>query len=101
MKDIIELVGTVSGVALPLFNIPLIMRLLQRKSSQDMSIVWAVGVWVCIVLMTPQGLRSSDVAFRLYSIVNIFFFSVVVFLVLKYRLLSKQRQVHSGEEEKV
>ena len=91
MKDIIELVGTVSGVALPLFNIPLIARLLKRKSSQDMSLVWAVGVWVCIVLMTPQGLRSSDLAFRLYSMVNICFFSVVVFLVLKYRIASKQR----------
>ncbi len=100
MKDIIELVGTVSGVALPLFNIPLIARLLKRKSSQDMSLVWAVGVWVCIVLMTPQGLRSSDIAFRLYSIVNIIFFSIVVFLVLKYRSASKQRLVHSGEEEK-
>src|SRR4051794_38890540 len=96
MRDIIESVALVSGVALPLFNIPLILRLLKRKSSQDMSLVWAVGVWVCIVLMMPQGLRSSDIAFKSYSVVNICFFSVVAFLVLKYRFADKQ---HRGDSE--
>lgn len=84
--DWIEKVGIVSSVALPLFNIPLIFRLVKRKSSDDFSIAWAVGVWACIILMTPQALRSSDVAFRAYGIVNIFFFSVVAFLILKYRV---------------
>ena len=83
--DLVKTVGIVAGVALPLFNIPLIRRLLQRKSSEDFSLSWAVGVWVCIVLMTPQALLSSDAAFRVYGIVNIFFFSVVAFLVVKYR----------------
>ena len=77
--------GVVGGVSLPLFNIPLIIRIIKRKSSKDLSLSWAIGVWVCIVLMTPQGLRSADPAFRLYSVVNIIFFSMVVFFVLKYR----------------
>ncbi len=81
----IEIVGIVAGGTLPLFNIPLILRLVKRKSAEDFSISWAVGVWVCILLMTPQALRSQDLAFRAYGIVNIFFFSAVVFLVLKYR----------------
>ena len=85
MNDIIERVGILSGVILPLFNIPLILRLIQRKSSKDFSLSWAIGVWVCIVLMTPQALRSGDAAFRTYGIVNILFFSVVAFLVVKYR----------------
>ena len=89
MNDWIEKIGIVSGVALPLFNIPLIMRLMRRKRSEDFSLAWAVGVWVCIVLMTPQALRSNDTAFRAYGIVNIFFFSVVAFLVVKYRAKSK------------
>ena len=100
MKDAIQLIGTVSGVALPLFNIPLIARLIKRKSSEDMSLLWAIGVWTCIVLMTPQGLRSSDIAFRSYSVVNIFFFSIVAFLIVKYRITGKKRRVHSGEEKK-
>ena len=84
MSDIIEKVGVVAGVALPLFNIPLIVRLIQRKSAEDFSLSWAVGVWFCIVLMTPQALRSNDIAFRAYGVVNILFFSVVAFLIVKY-----------------
>ncbi len=85
MDTWIERIGTISAVALPLFNIPLILRLVERKSSQDFSISWAVGVWVCIVLMTPQALRSEDMTFRAFGIVNILFFTVVAFLIVKYR----------------
>ena len=85
MKNWVEWTGLVAGVALPLFNIPLIIRLIKRKSAEDFSLSWALGVWVCIVLMTPQALMSSDIAFKAYGIVNIFFFSVVVFFILKYR----------------
>ena len=84
-SDFIQTLGLVSGVSLPLFNIPLIARLLKRKSADDLSLSWAVGVWVCIVGMTPQALRSQDVAFRAYGIFNVTFFTVVAFLVVKYR----------------
>ena len=84
MNGVVEKIAMVSGVMLPLFNIPLIVRLIQRKSSEDLSVTWAVGVWVCIVLMTPQALRSHDMAFRAFGTVNILFFSVVAFLVVKY-----------------
>ena len=85
MESWILKIGTLSAIALPLFNIPLIVQLWRRKSSQDFSLSWAVGVWVCIVLMTPQALRSPDAAFRAYGILNILFFSVVAFLIVKYR----------------
>ncbi len=85
MSDWAQKIGVVAGVTLPLFNIPLIIRMVQRKSSKDMSLTWALGVWVCIVLMTPAALRSQEPAFRLYGIVNIIFFSIVVLFVLKYR----------------
>lgn len=84
MDKWIQDIGVVSSIALPFFNIPLIMKMIRRKSSKDMSLSWALGVWVCIVLMTPQALRSADPAFRAYGVVNILFFSVVVFFVLKY-----------------
>ena len=89
MEAWIQKIGTWSAIALPLFNIPLIIRLWKRKSSEDFSLSWALGVWVCIVLMTPQALRSTDEAFRAFGIVNILFFSVVTFLVVKYRRKSK------------
>ena len=89
MDSWIQKIGTVSAIALPFFNIPLIIHLWRRKRSEDFSLSWAVGVWVCIVLMTPQALRSSDQTFRVYGIVNIIFFSVVAFLIVWYRRADK------------
>lgn len=83
--DMIQKVGMVAGVTMPLFNIPLIIRLNRRKTSADMSLTWAIGVWACIVLMTPQALRSDDIAFRAYGAVNVVFFSIVTFFIVKYR----------------
>lgn len=83
--DWVQSVAMVAGVVLPLFNIPLILKIVKRRSAEDLSLSWALGVWVCIVLMTPQALRSSDVSFRIFGIANIIFFSAVVFFVLKYK----------------
>lgn len=70
---------------MPLFNIPLILRLLQRKSSEDLSLVWVSGVWVCVLLMLPWSLVTTDIALRAFGLVNFIFFSFVTFLVFKYR----------------
>ena len=75
----------IAGIAMPFFNIPLILHILKRKSSDGLSVSWALGVWFCILLMTPQAFRSEDIAFRAFGVVNITFFSVVVFCILKYR----------------
>ena len=85
MRNWMQVLGIIGGVVMPLFNIPLIMKLWKRKSSADLSVTWALGVWVCIIIMTPQALHSEDVAFRAFGIVNIIFFTVVTILVLKYR----------------
>ncbi len=85
MDHWIEKIGTLSAIALPFFNIPLILRLWQRKSSKEYSMTWTVGVWACIVLMTPQTMRSQDVAFRSFGLINAIFFTVVAFLIVKYR----------------
>ena len=85
MENYIEKIALVAGVALPFFNVPLIIRLWQRKRAEDLSVSWAVGVWVCIVLMTPQALRSTDAAFKAYGVVNILFFTVVAFQIVWYR----------------
>lgn len=83
--DWAEKLGILTSIALPLFNVPLIVRLVRRKHSADFSLVWAVGVWACMVLMMPQALRSTDIAFKIFGIMNVLFFSVVAFLIVKYR----------------
>lgn len=78
-------VGSISAFLMPFFNIPLILKLLQRKRSDDISLTWAGGVWICIILMTPKALTSADIAFRLYGYSNVVFFSIVTFLIFYYR----------------
>ena len=82
--DWIGLSGTVGAIVLPLFNIPLIIRIVRRKSAEDLSILWVMGVWVSTLLMTPQAFRSTDLTFRAFGIFNVVFFSAVVFVVFRY-----------------
>ena len=80
-----ETLGMVAAVVLPLWNIPLILRIRQRRSSKDVSLWWAVGVWVCLVAMVPSGLVSPDRVFRLFTVVNVVLFSGVMVYVVRYR----------------
>jgi len=78
----------VSAVVLPFFNIPLIIRIIRRRSSQDISLVWVIGVWVCIIGMLPSGLSSADPIWVVYSMVNTVFFTATLAVVLYFHPLS-------------
>ncbi len=73
-----------AGALLPIFNIPLILRIIKRKSADDISLVWLFGVWICILLMTPAALTSPDIAFRAFGWTNVVFFTGVVVVTVKY-----------------
>ena len=81
----INSIGVVAAAVLPLFNIPLIFRIVKRKSSEDISLCWALGVWVCILLMAPSGFTSADIVWRTFNYTNLLLFTGVVFVTLKYR----------------
>ena len=83
--NIAEYIGLVAAVLLPFFNIPLIVRIIRRRSSADISISWAMGVWICALLMAPSGIASKDVVWRSYNIVNLVLFTGVVIAVWRYR----------------
>ena len=85
LNPFIENVGLVASIALPLWNIPLIFKIVKRKSSEDISLSWALGVWTCILLMFPSGLQSTDKVWRAFNIVNLIFFTAVVVVTLRYR----------------
>ena len=80
----IDKIAFVAGIALPLFNIPLIMRIVKRKSSKDISLWWLLGVWTCILLMAPSAFQSEDVVWRYYNYNNVILFTAVVFTTIKY-----------------
>lgn len=57
----------VAAIALPLWNIPLIARIVRRRSSEDVSMYWAFGIWSCLLLMLPSGLVLGDIVWRVFS----------------------------------
>ncbi len=80
-----EVAGMAASIIMPLFNIPLVLKIWRRKSSADISIVWALGIWISIIVMLPAAILSEDFVFRIFGIINFIMFSVVVFFVLRYR----------------
>jgi uncharacterized protein with PQ loop repeat len=85
MKTLFYYVGLIAACVMPLFNIPLILHIIRRKSSDDLNLIWVFGVWTCIILMTPSALMSPDMIFRVFAVFNLTFFSAVVFVAFKYR----------------
>lgn len=81
----IQTLGLIAAVVLPLWNVPLIIRIAKRKSSKDISLSWALGVFACILLLLPSALASPDAIFRVFTIVNAALFAGVVIQVLRYR----------------
>ena len=77
--------GLIASICLPLWNIPLIRKILKRKSSKDLSLTWVVGVWVCSLLIVPSGLLSEDIILKTFSVVNMTLFTGVVIVAFKYR----------------
>lgn len=81
----INIIGLIAAVILPLWNIPLIVRIVRRKSSKDISLYWAFGVWFCLLAMFPAGLLSHDIVWKTFNIANLSLFSCVVVFVVLFR----------------
>ena len=88
-------IALVTAIILPFFNIPLIIRIIKRKSSNDVSLWWAVGVWVCTMLMAPSGFASADIVWRMYNIVNSILFTCVAITVVYFRLKNRNQRTMS------
>jgi uncharacterized protein with PQ loop repeat len=80
-----HVISLIASVALPLFNLPLIIRVIRRKSSGDISLTWAWGVWICFLLMAPDGLTTTDTVWKTFIIANLILFTAVVVTVTIYR----------------
>jgi len=81
----LEILALVASVMMPLWNIPLIVKIFRRKSSDDLSLSWVWGVWVCMLLMIPWALVTRELVLKVFSWVNFILFSGVLVVVMKYR----------------
>lgn len=84
--DFKQTLGFAASIILPFFNIPLMLRMYQRKSSEDLSLVWVFGIFFCLIAMIPVGLQSPDPIFKLFSVLNFAFFSGVAGMAVYYRI---------------
>ena len=85
MEKLIQNIGLVSAIILPFWNIPLIVKMMRRRSSRDISLAWAVGVWVCTMLLFPSAMMSKDMIWRTFNIINAILFTVVFVMVIRFR----------------
>lgn len=74
----LQKIALFASIILPLWNIPLIYRMIKRGSSKDISLYWAFGVWICLILMFPAALSSVDIVWKTFNITNMILFSAVV-----------------------
>ena len=82
--ETIKVVGVVASVILPLFNIPLILKIRKTGSSKDYSLTWTFGIMGCTLLMFPSVLSTHDIVFKAFGTINLVTFSTVMFYILKY-----------------
>jgi uncharacterized protein with PQ loop repeat len=84
MNHYLKSFGMVSAIAMPLFDVPLVIRIIQRKSAEDISLVWVFGIEFCILGMLPSSLLSIDPILKAFAIVNTLLFTAVFIAVLCY-----------------
>lgn len=85
MKGLFENISTIAAAVLPLFDIPLILHIMKRRSSKDISVLWAVGLWVTSIALAPAGILNPNWASKLFNIVNVIMLTILVVVVWKYR----------------
>jgi len=85
-----EKIAFIAAIILPFWNVPLIIRIVKRKSSKDISLYWALGVWTCFLLMAPDGFTSDDPVWRIFNVVNLVLFTFVALTVIIYRVIGEK-----------
>ncbi|MFN0118386.1 MAG: hypothetical protein ACKVQC_08880 [Elusimicrobiota bacterium] len=85
MENFIQKLGMIGAIAMPFWNIPFMVRIIKRKTSEDISLFWLFGIWGCIVAMFPSTMNSPDPILKAFGITNMIMFSLVVVVVMLYR----------------
>lgn len=93
-----EIVGMLGALSMPIWNIPLIARIVKRKSSRDISLAWVIGVWVCVLAMLPSSIVSSDRVLKIFGITNAIAFTLVFIMVLKYHKPCEEKSAHCDKQ---
>ncbi|MBC8473590.1 MAG: hypothetical protein H8D54_02125 [Candidatus Omnitrophica bacterium] len=78
----IDKIALVASLVMPFWNIPLIIRIIKRRSSDDISVYWATGIWLCLLAMLPSALKSDFIVWKAFAIGNLSMFTIVFLVTL-------------------
>lgn len=78
-------IGLIAATMLPLWDIPLIARIVRRRSSQDISLIYVVGIWVTALMMAPSAFVSGDLLAIGFNTMNVIMLTAVMLVTIKYR----------------
>jgi len=81
----VKTIGLWAAIILPLWDIPLIVRVVKRKSSQDISLIWAIGIWITAVMLAPSAFLSGDKMAIGFNTMNVIMLTGVMIVTIKYR----------------
>jgi uncharacterized protein with PQ loop repeat len=82
--SLLATISLIAGIVLPFWNIPLIARVIKRRSSKDISLWWGLGVWMSLTLMLPHGLMTEEIVLRWFTISNFALFTITFIIILMY-----------------
>ncbi len=85
MEKFWEKLSFIAAVTMPIWNIPLIVKVIKRRSASDISLGWVFGIWLSFLAMAPGAYLSTDITVKGFAYSNILVFTVVVFVVMRYR----------------
>jgi len=77
-------ISLIAGILLPFWNIPLIIRVIKRKSSADISLLWGCGIWCCLLAMLPYGLITDEIVLKGFAVTNFILFTITFTIILIY-----------------
>jgi uncharacterized protein with PQ loop repeat len=81
---LLAMISLIAGIVLPFWNIPLIVRVVKRRSSEDISLWWGIGVWISLAFMLPHGLITDEIVLRWFAISNFSLFTITFIIILLY-----------------
>lgn len=96
----LKTIALIIGIILPFFNIPLIYRITKRRSAEDVSLVWSLGILVCFILMQPHAVIGGEKIFALFNTINIFFLIIMNIQILRFHKPKSKNPKDESERHK-
>lgn len=70
-------------------GVPQTIKLLQRKSSADISLIMYICTWLAVLLLVLNSVQSKNVSLIVSNAVSMTTLTLNLFLIIKYRIKNR------------